>query len=161
LCVWLLLLLLCLPPGDYGGDGYEDDGADGFAAGGDLLGGVSLLEAAAEAEAGGLRPWAALAGAGRADGLPDWMGGGDDSSGEPSYEELCRCAWQWWSRCRRTSDSLHSADWVPSVDKPCQHQHGCSRPSLLDERTAMPNTLAIMDASPFMTLGCLHAGWCS
>jgi hypothetical protein len=72
--------------GDYGGDGYEDDGTDGFAAGTDLLGGASLLEA----EAGGLRPWAAMAGAGRADGLPDWMGGGGDSSGEQSYEELCR-----------------------------------------------------------------------
>jgi hypothetical protein len=88
-------LLLCLPPGDYGGDGYEDDGPH-YAAGGDeLLGGASLLEVAAEAaEAGGLRPWAALAGAGRADGLPEWMGGADDSSGEQSYEELCRCAGQ-------------------------------------------------------------------
>ncbi|WIA33974.1 hypothetical protein OEZ86_007069 [Tetradesmus obliquus] len=76
--------------GDYGGDGYEDDGADGFAAGGDLLGGASLLEAAAEAEGGGLRPWAALAGASRGDGAPDWLGGAEDGSGEPSYEELCR-----------------------------------------------------------------------
>lgn len=92
--VYASVLLLRLPPGDYGGDGYEDDGADGFAAGGDLLGGASLLEAAAEAEGGGLRPWAALAGASRGDGAPDWLGGAEDSSGEPSYEELCRCALQ-------------------------------------------------------------------
>jgi hypothetical protein len=83
---WLLATGCPCCPGDYGSDGYEDEGADGFAGGADLLGGASLLEAA---EGGGLRPWAAMAGAGRADGLPDWMGGAD-SSGEQSYEELCR-----------------------------------------------------------------------